>query len=397
MSTADDDSSSSSVIQDPISSSSTPFVSRSTSYTVYQPVGCSFSRRALAGVSPKAGRNEAFVADNFRCQNRRRRARVELLHRCQQRIGLVEFAAPRRHWPVSAGLESHGNRPTRASCDFWTSDAFAAQIGSGGAFESWKEKPTYLVQYTTLTATHQLERAPPFAQGYGGKGNSTQFIEVFDPKSNKALRNITPPGFKPSNGDLFAFSPTGAPRLLVGEYPRQFSFQFSLWEPRAGRRFWQQTVPGLNPQIEWTPDARFLIATQVTGSHGRDLFPLHDTLVFDARTGQKVRSLPTQSTVYAATISGDVLVTYGTQHRPDKKQHWTSLQFTNWRNGRKILHRWMPGGMGLMREIAASPTNGTVFGNRDGLIMWRTADLKRDKNQSKTVHPAVKEAETFTP
>ena len=250
--------------------------------------------------------------------------------------------------------------------------------------------PPRLVQSTAVSSLHQLGARLVSVNG-SGEAMREQVVELFSPANKRGLGRIRPPKFMPSNSDVFQFSPAGAPRLLIAEYPRDRLLQFSLWEPRTRRRLWQQSLSGLNPSLDWTPDARFLIATQVTGSHGRDLFPLHETLVYDAKTGQKVRSLPTQNTVYAATVAGDTLITYGTQHRPEKKQHWTSLQSTNWRNGQKIFHCWMPAGTGYLTSIAASPRSGTIFGNRDGLMLWRLADLKAGRGAPKTVQAANEE------
>ena len=249
---------------------------------------------------------------------------------------------------------------------------------------SWQGKPTAMVQFTTVSAVHQLGARLLTKTEYKGQGTfskDTQCIEIFEPKSNKPIRTITPKKFSPSNSQLLVFAPSGAPRLLVGECLATFYFRYSLWEPRSGKRLWSLNIQGLAPRLDFTSDGKFMIATQVTGSHGRDMFPLHETLVFEAQTGKKVRSLPTQATVYAATISGDNLVTYGTQDRPEKKQHWTSIQFTNWRTGQKNLHQWMPAGVGQVSYIAASVKAGTVLSVDDNLVLWKTADLKQGKNE----------------
>jgi hypothetical protein len=141
-------------------------------------------------------------------------------------------------------------------------------------------------------------------------------FEVLDPKNKRVQKRLTTIRDYPSSEENVWMWPTTKPRALF----RHSSYngnseigseKFSMWDLKAGKRLWEYPTRGLKLRAMAGRGGRDVILTGITGSRGRELYPLHETQQLDAKTGRSIRKLPTQSSVMLAAVRGNRCLTYG--------------------------------------------------------------------------------------
>lgn len=206
----------------------------------------------------------------------------------------------------------------------------------------------------------------------------SRYIETFDTRTGHRRALFQPPDYSPSDISPFLWSPTGSARLLVSEVRGDYVLGGSLWDARTGQRLWQTHFDGFNVQLEWTPDARYLVASRVTGSRGRDQYPQHISVLVDARNGHIVRKLKAQNSLLGTAVSNRYLASFGYEKKPGQNFYSLSWALTDLRTGKRVLRCWVKASPPRVEELALSPDDRMLAGTSPGgLMVWKVAALKR--------------------
>lgn len=296
----------------------------------------------------------------------------------------VELFWPQRNQLVLTGIwgQSWKVKEGRAIPDklFGTPRHFTLPKGALSALEAGAH-PENSVLVTNLAPQHDMGVRIWARQE---EGEIERVIETFDTRAGHRRALFTPSDYHPADVNPFSWSPQGSARLLVNEFTSDFELRSSLWDPRTGRQLWSTHFAGPNVHLEWTPNGRYLVATRVTGSLGRDPYPQHESLLIDARNGHIVRKLKAQNSLLGTSVSNQYLASFGFEKRPGQKVYSRSWGLTDLHTGQRVLRCWGKASPSRVEDVAISSNNRYLAGtSKAGFMLWSVAALRRgdDKPQ----------------
>jgi hypothetical protein len=164
-------------------------------------------------------------------------------------------------------------------------------------------------------------------------------FEVLDPRNKRVKKRLTTIRDYPSSEENVWIWPTEKPLALFQHssyngHSEIGSERFSMWDLDAAKRLWEFPTRGLKLQVLPGRGGRDVIIAGITGSRGRELYPLHETQQLDARTGRCVRKLNTQPTVFAVAARDNLFLVYGIT--PAKKRWPRSLKMLDLATGKTL-------------------------------------------------------------